>query len=305
MGVQASTALKFLVACSGCKRQYDAGGLKPGSKFHCSCGQTVEVPRPKAHEADVVRCSSCSAPRLKGAKACAHCGSDYTLHERDLHTICPSCMTRISDRSKFCHNCGTAIVPQGAAGQPSDTSCPVCGEQHKLNSRALGKKAVSVLECPQCAGLWIGNETFRIIAERARSKASATDLAPGNKILRSVNDLPKQSGPMYRRCPECDRMMNRRNFGKGSGVIIDACKQHGIWFDAEELERVLAWIHRGGEARSFAKDEATREARKARIDRIKVEIGGWTSLSDSPSRRMTDRTPGSMVRGFLGALFDD
>ena len=124
MSVQASTALKFLVACSECKRQYDAGGLKPGSKFHCSCGQTIEVPRPRAHDADVVRCSSCSAPRLKGATACGHCGSDYTLHERDLHTICPGCMTRISDRARFCHHCGTAIVPQGEAGRPTKTPCP-------------------------------------------------------------------------------------------------------------------------------------------------------------------------------------
>jgi len=30
------------------------------------------------------------------------------------------------------------------------------------------------------------------------------------------------------------------------GVIIDRCRQHGIWFDDEELQRILQWIREGG-----------------------------------------------------------
>jgi hypothetical protein len=40
--------------------------------------------------------------------------------------------------------------------------------------------------------------------------------------------------------------MPRLNYGHGSGVIIDVCRDHGIWFDADELARILAWLHAGG-----------------------------------------------------------
>ena len=41
--------------------------------------------------------------------------------------------------------------------------------------------------------------------------------------------------------------MTRRNYGRDSGVILDMCREHGIWFDAEELARILVWIRAGGQ----------------------------------------------------------
>ena len=40
--------------------------------------------------------------------------------------------------------------------------------------------------------------------------------------------------------------MNRRNYAGASGVIIDLCRTDGIWFDADELARILVWIRAGG-----------------------------------------------------------
>jgi hypothetical protein len=39
--------------------------------------------------------------------------------------------------------------------------------------------------------------------------------------------------------------MVRRNFGRTSGVIVDLCGSHGVWFDAQELAHVLRWIRSG------------------------------------------------------------
>ena len=110
---------------------------------------------------------------------------------------------------------------------------------------------------------------------------------------------------MYRRCPECNKMMSRRMFGKTSGVVIDACREHGIWFDAQELEGVLAWIRQGGEARARKKEAAAEKARSAFQDRIGVTVGGWRELSDSPfGASGASRSSGGLLKGFLGGLFD-
>ena len=67
--------MKVLVACSECHRQFDASGIAAGSRFRCACGTLVRVPQVKAHDAAVVRCSACGAPRDGAGAECAYCGS--------------------------------------------------------------------------------------------------------------------------------------------------------------------------------------------------------------------------------------
>ena len=40
--------------------------------------------------------------------------------------------------------------------------------------------------------------------------------------------------------------MQRKNYGKRSGVIVDWCGTHGTWLDADELEQIAAFIASGG-----------------------------------------------------------
>jgi len=294
-------ATRCLVACHACKRQFDAAGFAEGSRFHCACGEVVEVPRFQAHDAAVVRCSSCSAPRSKGATACGHCGADFTLHERDLHTVCPSCMTRVSDKARYCHHCATPIVPQGSAGTPTQTGCPTCGRRHKMNSRALGDPPISVLECPRCAGLWLNRDSFKVLADRARDDSVADPAMLLGKKEAEI-EAPSSGGPatFYRQCPECRGMMNRRNFGRRSGVIVDTCKEHGMWFDARELGTILRWIRQGGEQRAAERQAA--EARHAeRKARIKIER---PVPQDEYGRSGLSAGSTEGLGGFLGLLFD-
>jgi Zn-finger nucleic acid-binding protein len=44
--------------------------------------------------------------------------------------------------------------------------------------------------------------------------------------------------------------MNRKNFRRISGVIIDECGRHGVWLDAGELEKIRHFIADGGLDRS-------------------------------------------------------
>lgn len=231
--------LRRLALCPGCSRQYDAAGHDAGSRFHCTCGEVVEVPEASPKDAAVVRCSSCGGPREKGSAACTHCGADFTLHERDLHTICPHCVTRISDRAKFCHACGKAIAPEQLAVKAAEERCPACDGERRLFVRSLEGEEVTVLECDRCAGIWLGQRIFELLEQRARTEASS--------LTQPTKPEPRsQEGRFYRRCVVCDRLMHRENYRRRSGIVVDVCREHGIWFDRGELEQILDWVRTGG-----------------------------------------------------------
>jgi Zn-finger nucleic acid-binding protein len=248
--------MRLLVQCPECKRQYDATKRAVGSRFRCHCGEVVTVQRPKGHEARVVRCSSCGAARGdEDATRCPYCHSSFTLHERDLNTVCPHCLALVSDRARFCHHCGTGLAPELDAGGETDLVCPACRGDRTLVSRQIGTEKLAILECGACAGFWLGHDAFRLLIERAQHET-----LPEGHLLENPRDVaarfglpagsaaPKKRGndSFYRPCPLCEEMMNRRNYGGTSGVIIDLCKTHGIWFDADELARILVWIRSGG-----------------------------------------------------------
>jgi Zn-finger nucleic acid-binding protein len=248
--------MRFLVACPECHRQFDATERRVGSSFPCSCGATVTVPPPAAHDAAVVRCSSCGAPREEsgeGKGGCRFCGAEFTLHERDLDTICPGCMARVSGRARFCHFCGTPVLGAQASAAESSYRCPVCPEERPLASRRLGRAQVAFFDCGSCGGLWLEKEVFEVLADRARSGSLPEGFGGGAPVLESHAAEPATlagAAVRYRPCVICGALMNRRNYGRKSGVIVDVCARHGLWFDLHEIDRLLRWIHEGGEARS-------------------------------------------------------
>jgi Zn-finger nucleic acid-binding protein len=297
--------MRTLVACSECRRQYDASGRSPGTRFRCRCGVVVTIEEPKAHESSVVRCSSCGAPREERSANCRFCGADFTLHERDLNTICPHCMARVSNRARFCHHCGIELAPEAVAGKATKLTCPVCGGDYHLSDRRIGD--VHVLECPRCAGLWLSDETFNQLTKRAKSDAPGMeelfDLSPPRRPKSGPQDEPEQSGWRYRNCPVCDSMMNRRNFGRRSGVIIDICKDHGIWFDADELRQILSWIRSGGLAKA-EEEQAQREAHDERMKRLTETRSERGAAMGAPLGEPGGYTHHGPLGGFLDEIID-
>lgn len=288
-------SLRHLVACVSCRRQFDATARESGSRFHCPCGEVVEVRKPRPHESAVVRCSACGAPRLERSSACNFCGSDFTLHERDLDTICPACATRISRRARYCHSCALPITPQETAGETVDARCPRCGPECRLVSRALGSDGLSVLECPRCVGMWLTGATFQRLEESAREKElSWTPERTSDTALES--STTGDAEPLYRPCPDCRKLMNRRNYGRRSGVIVDVCSGHGVWFDFGELARILAWIRDGGLAHA-----QKQELLSAKSEGRQATARHWRGIFDQAPPRAP--TLGTLLERVVTALF--
>ena len=97
--------------------------------------------------------------------------------------------------------------------------------------------------------------------------------------------------------------MARRNYAHRSGVIVDTCHEHGMWFDSGELHALLQWIRRGGleKAAWREKEDAAAAARLARqppgrIDQMAAKAG---VRLPSGAGRFDDDSLGSTVIGVL------
>ncbi len=122
-----------------------------------------------------------------------------------------------------------------------------------MQSRSLDERELAVLECGTCAGLWVGNEVFERLASHAKEVRVAVEALGSEQAATLVPFAPIETGRrLYRPCTICGSLMHRRNYGRKSGVIVDTCRNHGVWFDEGELARILRWLHGGGAQRSKA-----------------------------------------------------
>jgi Zn-finger nucleic acid-binding protein len=71
--------------------------------------------------------------------------------------------------------------------------------------------------------------------------------------------------------------MNRINFGSQSGVVVDKCKQDGVWLDGGELKQLMEWMKAGGQLmhhKSRMEQERLEIEREKRKLREKAGPGG-------------------------------
>jgi len=239
-----------LVACPDCHAQYDVTQVAADS-FACRCGRTLENRALPAVEARILRCAACGAQVAEDAPSCAYCGA-AVVREPDadsISLICPECFARNAETSRFCTGCGVAFQPEPVPEAGPALACPGCESAMKATHVA----DVPVCECPHCHGLWVPGTRFDELVRRAteaRRNAGATAAPPrvhgGNPIARPVS---------YRKCPSCGSFMLRRNFRRSSGVVIDVCRVHGTWLDADEIEEIAGFILSGGETSAALEEE--------------------------------------------------
>jgi Zn-finger nucleic acid-binding protein len=78
--------------------------------------------------------------------------------------------------------------------------------------------------------------------------------------------------------------MNRMNFARFSGVIVDWCKQHGTWFEQKELTQLVHFIREGGMKRSREREKESlrEEASRLRQKSFEIEAERRNSYTLSP-----------------------
>jgi len=236
-------------------------------------------------QADTLNCPMCGAAAASGATRCDHCGA------RLASVACPSCFGLMFAGQEFCPHCGAKAEREVPSAPARPEPCPRC--QTNMEAAVIGGSHVR--ECPRCEGIWTDAEMLRqICADRERQAA----------VLGLPTQLPANEGMeiekqiRYLRCPVCGEMMNRVNFANFSGVIVDVCREHGTWFDRDELRHIVEFIRAGGldQARAREMDDLEEERRLVHIDRMTAGQSGVPVFEED--------TRHSAVCAVAHALFD-
>ena len=109
--------------------------------------------------------------------------------------------------------------------------CPRC----KLPLTPVSSIITACL-CDQCEGVWLSRDTLE---ECLKLPLEYLRNSPFWVTLEA--DHPEVSLEPLISCPVCAIEMQRYPYDKKSQVIVDACKEHGIWLDDGELSKILEY----------------------------------------------------------------
>jgi len=190
-------------------------------------------------EAPSFPCSVCGAPAHAGDFSCRFCGSGIGT------VCCTRCFQMNMARAQHCSGCGAelGLIVESAlqGGHCSDCQGPL---------EVIREPAGSLLNCRKCGGQFVEHALLRSLLETHEQTGQAFPDSPYRRPRKAQLERVH-----YRPCPLCKRMMNRKNFGGASGVIVDLCAPHGTWFDAGELPQVFAFVASGGLIRERAREQ--------------------------------------------------
>jgi Zn-finger nucleic acid-binding protein len=236
---------------------------------------------------ETLNCPNCGAGVASDSTSCEFC------HTRLKTVACPNCLGLMFFGSKFCDHCGSEAVAAENLADADLGKCPRCA----IGLKKLDIDKISLGECTRCDGVWSEAETFeKICLDRDERSAALTFF--GNRPVTEPAKVPIR----YVACPVCKQLMNRSNFARSSGVIIDLCKEHGVWFDAGELPKIVQFIESGGLARAREKERTTLSEEREKIREERRQL----MLDEMRSGSYPGRSSGFDVAGshFFKALFD-
>ena len=164
---------------------------------------------------------------------------------------CASCGAALPANSLVCTFCGTrnavdlrSLSASTVSAPETPRPCPECGTA--MESVDVGnRKRFFIEQCARCHGLFFDINELQALLDDAVVPVYEID-------LRLLFTLQKESpvsrrDSMYVSCPVCRKMMNRVNFGRRSGVVVDQCRNHGVWLEGGELHRLMEWKKAGGQ----------------------------------------------------------
>jgi Zn-finger nucleic acid-binding protein len=163
-------------------------------------------------------------------RKCEYCGKEINI----AYMICPLCGAHLHSKE-----------------QTRSPVCPRCKVELGIHYRDREEYDI----CPKCGGLWLDRGEFRLFTREYDVYRKDDDKG---EYLREPSKDPLEYIP----CVRCGKLMNRKNFAKISGVILDECGTHGVWLDSGEL----------GKIRHFIADGGLERAQDSEIENVRTEL---------------------------------
>jgi Zn-finger nucleic acid-binding protein len=308
-----------------------AGAADTAGSLHCpNCGAAAGL--------ESAACTYCHAPLATmscptcfnrvfiGAAYCPHCGTRAARQDDGTAApeSCPRCRTKTPMASVHlgamalaeCATCAgvwvdadafdrlctdreaQAAVVHGHAlrGSPSSGSAAAAAATAAAGGTPAGTAADTAAAGTAPAGAAAAGATAAGAAGAGHAAAGAVRSIHGAAAAGAA--LPPLEKISYRPCPRCRKMMNRVNFAKYSGVVLDVCRAHGTFFDRDELHRVVMFIQAGGLDRARARDREDLLEAERRLRALQ------TAAAVAPSSFSTDHSTGpSAFESFVRLLF--
>ncbi len=210
-----------------------------------------------------LHCPGCGGPLAADHRACPRCGVTVATRR------CGACFGLSLSDARNCRHCGSRLPEEDPGHRPDRLACCGCGAA--MTPRRL--EGTLFDECDHCGGLWLCPVTVHAVRSKAEARAMLRpfDLLPPGAGAEAAGARPAVT---YRRCPVCARHMNRSNYARGSGVVIDLCRDHGSFFDRGELARIFRFIEEGGLEKAARRDGEDRRARLREARREAIRAGG-------------------------------
>jgi Zn-finger nucleic acid-binding protein len=104
--------------------------------------------------------------------------------------------------------------------------CPVC----KDSMIVLELEQIEVDYCTGCEGVWLDAGELELLLETVEER---------NRLIDLFKEAEIEKEKSYD-CPICGKHMLKFEVGEQAKVVIDKCKKnHGLWFDKGELQKVV------------------------------------------------------------------
>ncbi len=116
-------------------------------------------------------------------------------------------------------------------------NCPRC--QRPLSTHQAPR--FTMFACTGCGGMWLDGAASRTVVAAVDPVAMQAADSVARAAEQAV-DVNAQAA-----CPQCRNAMERMPI-PAANVVVDTCREHGVWFDRNELQQVVRAVASPGAA---------------------------------------------------------
>lgn len=189
----------------------------------------------------MANCSNCSAPLPANSIICEYCKTRNDTDLKGLHHY----TTHAIESSRICPRCSISL-------RTIDL---------KINGTFL------IERCDRCLGLFFDPAELEALLEATVSNVFDINRSRLDDINSHMN--PAKIAFSYIKCPVCSNIMNRVNFGTKSGVVVNRCRDHGVWLDGGDLRHLFEWMKAGGKLLGQEREDQQRKEAEREKEREK------------------------------------